>query len=238
MGFCRSKSRVENAVSSIIKATGNDKVQGYTADLGSLAAIRQLAEELRQQHPRISTLINNAGVFETQKRVSQDGFEMTWAVNVLAPFLLTGLLLDTITDRVVNVSSISAAGQIDFNNLQQERGFSSHNSYSLSKLCSMLFTYELARRLKAAGSSVTANCLDPGTVNTKMLTAGWGPCGIEIEEADDEFSLATDPSVAGVSGAYFVSQQKRRSPQVSYDTSVQQRLWSILEEQAGMRYSV
>lgn len=158
----------------------------------------------------------------------QDGLELTWAVNVAAPFLLTSLLLDTVRERIVVTSSISAAGSIDFGNTQQvpgwhgrtnawpnggvrepfagpscahpairtprirsrtvaptfarqERGYSAHAAYSLSKLAEQLFTIELARRLQAAGSPVTCNCLDPGTVNTKMLLAGWGPCGIALK---------------------------------------------------------
>lgn len=103
---------------------------------------------------------------------------MTWAVNMVAPFLLTSLLLDTITDRIINVSSISAGSHVDWDNLQMEKGFSSHSAYSLSKLAVQLFTAELAPRVAARG--IVVNTLDPGTVNTKMLGAGWGMSGIPV----------------------------------------------------------
>lgn len=111
-------------------------------------------------------------------RETEDGFEQTWAVNVLAPYLLTACLASVVSERVVNVSSISAASNIDWDNLQQEKGFSSHNAYSLSKLAVQMLTVKMARQLQARGVAVT--CLDPGTVNTKMLLAGWGRCGIEV----------------------------------------------------------
>lgn len=111
-------------------------------------------------------------------RQSADGYEMTWAVNMVAPFLLTSLLLDTITDRIINVSSISAGSHVDWDNLQMEKGFASHSAYSLSKLGVQLFTAELAPRVAARG--IVVNTLDPGTVNTNMLGAGWGMCGIPV----------------------------------------------------------
>ena len=111
-------------------------------------------------------------------RKTADGFEQTWAVNVLAPFVLTACLSSRIRDRVINVSSISASSSIDWNNLQQEKGFSSHNAYSLSKLAIQMLTANMAKQLDPHG--VTVSCLDPGTVNTKMLLAGWGKIGVEV----------------------------------------------------------
>ncbi|KAL0047483.1 hypothetical protein WJX82_004625 [Trebouxia sp. C0006] len=178
--------------------TKGGKISSYTYNLASLSQIRKFAEAIKAEHNNIDVLINNAGVFETQRSLSEDGYEMTWAINVLAPFLLTSLLKDVVTDRIVNVSSISAGSSIDFDNLQQEKGFSSHNSYSLSKLASMMFTCDLAEHMKPKG--VTVNCLDPGTVNTKMLIAGWGACGIDVKDANYEYKLATDPSLAKETG--------------------------------------
>ena len=116
-----------------------------------------------------------------RRQVSPQGLELTWATNVLAPFLLTVLLLDAVTHRVVTTASISAASDVDWGNLQQERGFSPHGAYALSKLCNIMFSSQLASRLAAAGSALTSNSLDPGTVNTKMLLAGWGPIGMRLQ---------------------------------------------------------
>ncbi|KAK9815792.1 hypothetical protein WJX72_009527 [[Myrmecia] bisecta] len=182
------------------KAAQGGQISAYVSDLSQPQQIKQFAADVRKDHPAINVLINNAGVFQDSKQLSKDGNEMTWQVNVLAPYILTALLLDRVTDRIVNVASISAASSIDFNNLNQEQGFSSHNAYSLSKLATMLFTAELANQLKQANKNITVNCLDPGTVNTKMLYTGWGPCGIDIKDANDEYFLATSPSVAKTTG--------------------------------------
>lgn len=181
-------------------------------------------------------LSNNAGIFAERLQKSEDGYELTWAVNVMAPFLLTSLLLDSITERIVNVSSISASSSIDFDNLQQEKGFSSHNSYSLSKLASQFFTRDLADVTRSRG--VTANCLDPGTVNTKMLYAGWGPCGIDLEDANDEYKMITDPGMAGVSRQYRVGHRPRSMARCVEDKATRERLWRLLEEQTGAQWPV
>ncbi|PRW20919.1 short chain dehydrogenase reductase family [Chlorella sorokiniana] len=237
----RNPGRVEQAVAAVERAgsgSGGAPPRGFVADLASLAQVRRLAEEVAASSPSVDVLINNAGVFEQQLRKSEDGFELTWAVNVAAPFLLTACLLEAVRERVVVVSSISAASSIDWGNLQQERGFSAHNAYSLSKLAEQLFTFELADRLRAAGSPVTCNCLDPGTVNTKMLSAGWGSIGIPVKEANYELKAATDPALAGTSGEYFVGGRIARPPSIARDKAEQQRLWRLLEEQTGAKWSV
>lgn len=236
----RSEGRVQQAVQAVQQAGAGSggSAQGFTEDLASLVGVRRLADRVQRDHPSLHVLINNAGVYETQLKKSKDGLEMTYAVNVAAPFLLTACLLGAVRERVVNVASISAASSIDFANLQQERGYSAHGAYSLSKLADMLFTFGLAARLQAAGSPLTCNCLDPGTVNTKMLLAGWGPIGMRLQDADDELRAATDPSLARVSGAYFVGGRPARSPAVAYDQEVQARLWGVLEEQTGAVWSV
>lgn len=215
-------------------ARQGSQISSYTCDLASLSQIRQFAEAVKADHKSIDVLINNAGVFETRKSLSEDGFELTWAVNVLAPFLLTALLKDIVTERIVNVSSISAGSRIDFDNLQQEKGFSSHDSYSLSKLASPMFTFELAELMKPKG--IVVNCLDPGTVNTKMLLAGWGACGIEVQDANNEFKLATDPSLAKVTGKYFVGGRESRGASTAQDPKTRRKLWQIMTEQTGAVY--
>ncbi len=125
--------------------------------------VRKLAADIKADNPNgLDVFISNAGVYATSPAKSADGYELTWAVNVLAPFLLTSLLRPLVHERIVIVASISAGSCGDWGNLQQERGFSSDNAYSLSKLCNIVHAFGLAQRLKAAGSKCTVNCLDPG----------------------------------------------------------------------------
>eukprot|EP00887_Chlorella_sp_A99_P007787 scaffold20.g7787.t1 len=204
----RSDARVAAAVARVREAAARPAdaaVHGLTADLSSQAGVRDLASQVRARHPGgLTCLIHNAGVFATRRTTTADGLELT----------------------------VSAASAIDWGNLQQERGFSSHDAYSLSKLCNILFSNQLAARLRATGSQVTSNSLDPGTVNTKMLHAGWGSIGMRVEDADDEFMLATSPAYAGVSGAYFVG-GRRSHLRAAEDADAQLRLFRLLEEQTG-----
>ena len=116
---CRTKEKVTTTQRDLDSIAKGGKISSYTCNLASLSQIRKFAEAIKADHKKIDVLINNAGVFETQRSLSEDGYEMTWAVNVLAPFLLTSLLKDVVTDRIVNVTSISAGSSIDFDNLQQ-----------------------------------------------------------------------------------------------------------------------
>jgi NAD(P)-dependent dehydrogenase (short-subunit alcohol dehydrogenase family) len=231
----RNPTRVKDVVDSLTSMNGNGTVSSFVADLSDFAQVRRLAEEVKAAlgDDQLTCLINNAGVYEKQKVLAPSGLELTFAVNVAAPFLLTSLLLDSIRERVINVASISASSSIDFNNLQQEKGYSAHNAYSLSKLCDILFSHELAERLSRAGSAITSNSLDPGTVNTKMLFAGWGPIGMQVEDANDQYFLATDDSVSDVNGKYFISSRESRAPGPAYDANIRIKLWEILEEQTG-----
>jgi NAD(P)-dependent dehydrogenase (short-subunit alcohol dehydrogenase family) len=148
----RTEGRVADAVKQVQHvARSPEAVTGHLADFASLAGVRELASQVRGAlgPSRLSVLINNAGVYEQQHAVSGDGMEMTWAVNVAAPFLLTSLLINEVQERVVNVASISAASSIDLGNLQQEQGrYSAHAAYSLSKLGDMLITLQMAARLR------------------------------------------------------------------------------------------
>jgi len=182
-------------------------------------------------------LINNAGVYETRHRTSEDGFEMTFAVNHLAPFLLTYLLLDLLKkaapSRIINVSSIAHASSMDFENLQGEKHYGGYEAYALSKLCNILFTYKLARLLE--GSGVTANCLHPGTISTKLLKAGWGVGGSPVTQGSVTSAyLATAPELEGVTGKYFMDKKQKESSRISYDQKIQKKLWLISEQLTGI----
>ncbi|GMH43414.1 hypothetical protein BSKO_11336 [Bryopsis sp. KO-2023] len=228
----RSLERVSETVAKIKDVSGNPRIQGYTGDLSSLQQVRQLAEHIKKDHKSIDVLTNNAGVFENYRKESEDGFEMTWAVNVLAPFLLTSLLVDIVKSRIVIVSSLSACGSIDFSNLQQEKGYSERGAYALSKLANQLFSFKLAKLAK----DVTVNCLDPGKVNTKMLLSFRGRVGIELNNADNEFFTATHPSLSNTTGKYFVSKAESMGRRVAYDVATQDKLWAIMEEQTGRKF--
>ena len=241
---CRSKEEGETVAHDIgVKSVTPDVV---TADLSSQPSIRQAAADLQRRYPRLHVLINNAGVIPRRREVTVDGLEMQLAVNHLAYFLLTNLLLPQLKagapSRIINVSSgAHTHADIDFDDLQAERGYDPKQVYSQSKLANILFTYELARRLR--GSGVAANSLNPGVVATKMLAdyMGVAPAdgigstfGAKPEEgAETSVYLASSPEIEGVTGKYFERRQARRSSRGSYDEAAARRLWEISEQLTG-----
>eukprot|EP00752_Nemacystus_decipiens_P009333 g8341.t1 len=236
----RRETAVKEAI-EFVKGEGNgQQVEGVVADLSSLRGMNHLCDEVLARTDRLDCLLNNAGVFEADFRHSDDGLEYTFAVNVLAPYVITGRLLGLVArapggGRVVNVASLSASYSLDFDNLQFEKGgYSDHASYSLSKLLDIMFNAELARR---APDGVTCNSLDPGTVNTKMLRAGWGMGGIPIKSANDQFYLATSEDVSDSTGEYYVSRRVYTPPPPAEDEEACGRLWKVLEELSGFSYA-
>jgi len=238
---CRDRARGEEARSEITTKSRNNAVDLLLADLSSQQSIRQLVENFQQHYTHLHVLINNAGAaFPGRRRETADGLEMTFAVNYLAPFLLTNLLLDVLKAsapaRIVNVSSAShKSGYIQMDDLQGEKHNRSMRAYPQSKLAIVLFTYELARRLQ--GTGVTANCLDPGFVATNIGQTGAslpvrllikliGSFGTSPEKgAKTSIYLASSPEVEGVTGKYFVKSLPKRSAAISYDESLQRQLW-------------
>ena len=220
------------------------------ADLSTIQGARQLATQVQQlcegnTDLHLSVLMNNAGVYSESHVITEDGLEQTFAVNVVAPFVLTSLLLPTLLlqqrsggSRIVTASSISQCHSInDWDDLPyyKTRRYSAHGSYAESKLCDAMLTMEMAERLRAAGlgtERVTCNCLDPGTVNTKMLLAGWGPCGIDVRDALDQTWLCSAEEVQEVTGRYFVHRSDRPASQSAYDPKSRAKLWSLLSELA------
>src|SRR5215203_1440131 len=179
----RDRSRGEAALAEIKEGSANASVDLLLADLSSQEDIRRLADEFEEAHPRLDVLINNAGVIRSKRVATADGIEMTFAVNHLAHFLLTNLLLDllkaTAPSRIVNVSSGEQRnGTIDFDDLQAEKGYKTAKAYGQSKLANVLFTYELARRLE--GSGVSANRLHPGVVGTNLGSGVFGFLGLTV----------------------------------------------------------
>src|SRR5215203_399864 len=240
----RDRSRGEAALAEIKEGSANASVDLLLADLSSQEEVRWLADEFKEAHPRLDVLINNAGVIRSKRVASADGIEMTFAVNHLAHFLLTNLLLDllkaTAPSRIVNVSSGEQRnGTIDFDDLQGEKGYKTAKAYGQSKLANVLFTYELARRLE--GSGVSANCLHPGVVGTNLGSGVTGALGFTVRAlrplmkspekgAQTSVYLASSPEVEGSSGEYFVKKAEARSSDVSHDKRLARRLWEVSAE--------
>lgn len=236
----RNQDRLEAVRAEIQAATGNRAIELARADLASLAEVRRMAGELAGRHPALDVLVNNAGVYMSEHQRSHDGHEMTFAVNHLAPFLLTHLLLDALRNapqgRIVNVSSVAhTRGELDFENLQAERGFTPYGAYALSKLANVLFTVELARRL--AGERVTVNTLHPGVVSTKLLTEGFGISGQDSldEGAATSVYLAIAPELADASGRYFVRCREADMNPIAADPDMGRRFYELSAELVGIQ---
>jgi retinol dehydrogenase-14 len=240
----RDRGRTQEAAAEIRAASGG-QVDVFVADLSSQSQVRHLADEVLQACPRIDVLVNNVGGYWNTRHVTADGLERTFALNHLAPFLLTNLLLDRLTQsapaRVVTVASNAhTTGRIDFDDLQGERSYSGSRAYSQSKLGNVLFTYELARRL--AASAVTANALHPGVVRTSFGAEDPGvvqrlfvpfvrPFLKTTEQgAATSIHLASSPDLKQVSGRYFANSKPKRSSKPSYDEAAAARLWQVSAE--------
>ena len=243
----RDADRAKAAVADIRARSGNEDVDAVLFDLASLGSTRKGAAELLDRCERIDVLVNNAGVVLSDRRESEDGLEMTFAVNHLGPFLLTELLLDRIRAsapaRIVNVSSTAhrgARGGLDFDDLQSRKNYRGMQVYSASKLANILFTIELARRLE--GTGVTVNSLHPGTVATGYArdgdASGLLAFGVKIikpfiltaeKGAQTSIYLASSPDVAGVTGQYFVKCRARPTSAAAKDVAAATRLWEESE---------
>jgi NAD(P)-dependent dehydrogenase (short-subunit alcohol dehydrogenase family) len=226
----RSMEKSVATCHSLEQELGKLKLHAVAADLCDFHEIRKMAASLDAQLGHLDVLINNAGVFDTEKVILPNGFERTFMVNYLAPFDLTmhllGLLKAAPSARIVNVSSMAQSGSIDFDNLNGEKYWDAYNAYAVSKLENVLFTYKLDRILK--DEPITVNCLHPGVVSTKLLHAGWGMGGVDLHQgAQNSIYAAVSPEMEGVSGKYLVNKKDVRSAAISYDKRVQDRLWDI-----------
>jgi NAD(P)-dependent dehydrogenase (short-subunit alcohol dehydrogenase family) len=237
----RNAPKTAQLVEEIRAASGNKNVDSLLADLSSQQEVRHLANEFKSKYSHLHVLINNAGGFFMQRQLSVDGIEMTFALNHLASFLLTDLLLDTLKAstpaRIINVSSDAhASGRIEFDNLQGEQN-SRPRAYDNSKLANILFTMELARRLE--GTGVTVNALHPGFVATGFaknngkviaaLVSIFAPLVARspAKGAETSIYLASSPSVAGVTGEYFYDSHVILAAPQATDTVVARKLWHV-----------
>lgn len=247
----RDPARCAAAIAQVQAGTGSREVETLLADLSSQEQVRDLARQVRKRYSRLDVLVNNAGGIWLKRQLTVDGLEMTFAVNHLAYFLLTHLLLDVLKAsapaRVVNVASRAHEdASLDFDDLQSKRRYDGWQAYCRSKLANVLFTYELARRL--GGSGVTANALHPGWVATGFAgNNGWR--GRLWQLAGRLFALnpergartivylATSPEVERVNGRYFVRERAVPSSPASYDEAATWRLWDLSLELTGLSHA-
>ncbi|MDD1665133.1 MAG: SDR family oxidoreductase [Methanomicrobiales archaeon] len=222
------------------KETEGASLDLFTADLSSLRGVRALAADVEERYERLHVLVNNAGVYNPGRVLTSDGLEMTFAVNLVAPFLLSHLLLPLleagVPARIVNVASSAHfdAHTLDWENLQGEKKYDAWGAYAQSKLGVVLFTYALARKLDP--TQVTVNCLHPGVICTKLLYSAFPDYPCEPPEAGARTSvfLATSPEVAGMTGKYFDGMREERSSGISHDPDLQDRLFWHLEKVADL----
>jgi len=244
----RNAGKCTTVVEHIRTETGNPAVEALVADLSSQRQVRELARQFRERHQRLDVLINNAGGIWFQRQQTEDGLEMTFAVNHVAYFLLTHLLLDSLRSsapaRIVNVASAAhGRATLDFADLQAEHNYSGWAQYCRSKLMNLLFTYELARRLE--GSGLTVNALHPGWVATGFgSNKGWKGTLLQYaarclaigpeKGARTIIYLASVPEVSGVTGRYFVREKEVPSSAASHDEAAAKRLWDVSEQLTGV----
>ncbi len=244
----RDRVRADAAAAGIARESGNPAVDVFVGDMSLQSEVRRLAAEVLATYPRLDVLVNNVGGFWSHRHVTADGLERTFALNHLAPFLLTALLLDRLKAstpaRIVTLSSgAQSMGRIDFDDLMGERKYSGQAAYNQSKLANVMFTYELARRL--AGTGVTATAVHPGMTNTSFSaedpSRAFAPLVMVMRPfmrkpergADTPVFLASSGTVDGVSGEYFANRTSKKTNPSSYDSADSRRLWEVSADLVG-----
>jgi len=238
----RSREKCESTVKAIHEDTASEKLGYYLGDFSSLSSVRTMADKILADHSELHVLINNAGVgpgktSERNRRVSRDGHELCFAVNYLAPFLLTHLLKPLLKNgapsRIVNVSS-AAQERIAFDDVMLEKNYDPWRAYAQSKLALAMFTFDLSQQLK--DESVTANSLHPGSLlDTKMVRESFGsPQGSAESGAEVEIYVATAPELQGITGVYFEEKHEARAHRQAYDMEARNKLRRLSEGLTGI----
>lgn len=244
----RNSELCKLVVAEIIDKTGNLQVEYIVSDLSNLDSVISISKEITDRFPELNILINNAGTFSNLRKLTKQGFEITWTVNYLSRFLLTNLLLDLLKQntpaRIVDVSGMYyAKGNLNFSDISLRENYSMSKANNQSKLANVLFTYYLARRLKGTGVSI--NTLHPGAVNTgSVLKAeGFSKTAKLLYKlvsvffkspkkgAETTIFLASSPSVEGISGKYFIGNEAVKSSDLSYDQGLQKELWNYSQKE-------
>lgn len=226
----RNPEKVKNVIAELKNESSNEKIEGFNYDFSSLYEVRKFADDVANKYDKIDVLINNAGVGFADNGKSQDGYELRFAVNYLAPFLLTQLLIPLLKNaapsRIINISS---AGQspVDFEDIMLEKNFNAVQAYCQSKLALIMFTIDLAEKLK--GENITVNSLHPGTyLNTNMVrSSNITPWGDPESGADAEVYLATSPKLNNITGKYFNVKSEARAESQAYNKQARKRLWEM-----------
>lgn len=227
----RNEARIQRACEEVLQAVPNAKLQIAQADFADLEQVARMAEDLKGRLSHLDVMINNAGVYMTGRLLSKQGFELTLAVNHLAHFLLTSLLLPLLKRasdaRVVTVSSVAhKSGKLALSDLNRECHYTAYQVYADSKLANALFAFELARR----ETWLASNCLHPGVIDTKLLHAGFNMLGESPERgARTSVYLATSPEVRGVTGRYFDDRTVAEASAAAQDVVLARQLWAWSE---------
>ena len=243
----RNADKARATREQIIRSAGHARVETVIADLAIQSQVRAAAREIRTRYPAIHVLVNNAAIYTKKRQETPDGMEMQLAVNHLAPFLLTHLLLDALRAgapaRVVNVSSEAHHhASFSWDDIQMRRKYGAFRAYSNAKLFNILFSREMARRVPAG--EVTANALHPGVVGTALLFGGWAPLRLlkpfirtAEEGAGTAIYLASSPDVARITGEYFKDEKRKHPSRAAQDDESARRLWQISAELTGLATS-
>jgi NAD(P)-dependent dehydrogenase (short-subunit alcohol dehydrogenase family) len=230
----RTIASAEKTAKEISRLGGNDKIDTVAADFGDLAQVKEMAYEILKKYDKLDVLINNAGIYQKNFQRSAQGFELTFAVNHLAHFVLTLHLLPLIISaqkgQIINVASMAHASSLNLDHINDPQYFEAHEAYAESKLCNLLFSNYLAH--EAAGL-FTVNALHPGVINTKLLAKGFGMHGASLEQgAETSVFLALAKEVENITGGYFVNKKPRHPAKTANDEKMQKELWKQSLEMA------
>ena len=238
----RSEDKALKTLKEIQLESLDGNISYIVGDLSSFTQIKKLALDVHSKFEKIDVLINNAGVLNNDRKLTEQRLEETIVVNYIAPFYLTYLLIDLLikadSSRIVNVASQVHSNHLDFSDFNYEDGYTAVKAYSRSKTCLMMFTYLLAQKLKKYNVSV--NCLHPGVINTKLLLAAWGESvGTSVNKgADALIYAAISEKLKGVTGVYLTNNRIETSKDITYEKEIQEKLWSKTEEILGVSFNI